>query len=159
MRPAARGGPSSKAPKLMQVRVLGPDRALAATDVARLFQDSLPGDSRERLARWPRFVTACGEQITGVAVYRIVDDDLRVPDIGVDRDCQCSARDILNALLDALELACQASGCARIVILPPADLAPALLARRGYTMRAAGCGGAWLEKTFASGTPAALLRG
>lgn len=149
MRTVARGGPSSRSINRLQVRVLGPDHTLAPTDVARLFNDALSSASRDRLARWPRFVTACGEQVTGAAIYQIADDELRVPDIGIDRDCQCSAHDILNALLDALELACVAAWCARLVILPPADLAPSMLARRGYTRRAAACGGPWLEKHFA----------
>ncbi len=73
--------------------------------------------------------------------------ELRVPEIGMDPGCECNERDVLNALLDALELAGLAGGCRRIVVMPP-KMSLGFIERRGYSRISERCAGGWIEKTL-----------
>ncbi len=137
----------------MQVKVLGPDCApLSASDVRRLFRGRrLTPARRDRLAQSGRIVAACGTRTVGVAAFDRTDSELRVHEFGIDTTSTlCSEEQVVNALLDALEVACLAGGGRRLVMLPRAALAAALLRRRGFVTIAEGCAGSWFEKTFAS---------
>ena len=137
----------------MQVKVLGPDCApLSPADARRLFRGRrLTPARRDRLAQSGRIVAACGNRAVGVVAYDGVDDELRVHEFGLDTTSTwCSEEQVINALLDALEVACLASGGRRLVVLPRAALAVPVLTRRGFVTIAEGCAGSWFEKTFPS---------
>jgi hypothetical protein len=80
-----------------------------------------------------------------VATCQKTEFELRVPEIGMDPDCDCNEREVLHALLDALEIAGLAGGCRRIVLSPP-KVSVAFLERRGYTRITECCAGGWVEK-------------
>lgn len=134
-------------PRPLEIRVTGPDcDPLAASDMRRLFPGSMLTEGRlDRLRDWSRVTVHCGEQIVAVATCHKSDLELRVPDIGLDRTCGCNAREVVHALLDALELAGVAGGCRRLVLMPPREI-PGALDRRGYVTIAERCAGGWLEK-------------
>jgi hypothetical protein len=140
----------------LDVRVDARDSSpLSDSDLRRLFPGSTLTDIRlDRLREWPRVLVRFGECLVGVATYQKTERDLRVPDLGVQPPdavipCgACPSRDVLNALLDGLELACLAAGCRRIVISPPA-VSITLLERRGYVRINERCAGGWIEKTLA----------
>jgi hypothetical protein len=133
----------------MRVRIVGSDSIpLAETDLRRLFPDGLLSFDRfERLTMWPRVVAACGPRVVGVAAYQRVDRELRVPEIGVDASGECDAWDIVGALVEALEIACLAGGCRRVLIMPP-PVGAGLLLRRGYQRASEGGSGSWMAKSF-----------
>jgi hypothetical protein len=137
----------------MQVKVLGPDCApLAPADLRRLFRGRrLTPVRRERLAQSGRIVATCGNRPVGVVAYDGADAELRVHEFGLDTTSTlCAEEQVVDALLDALEMACLASGGRRLVLLPRAALTPSVLARRGFVNIAQGCAGSWFEKTFPS---------
>jgi hypothetical protein len=53
---------------------------------------------------------------------------------------------VLDALLNAIEIASLAGGCHRIVLIP--SVAATDLERRGYAVVREGCAGAWMEKSL-----------
>ncbi len=137
----------------MQVRVLGPDCApLSPADIRRLFRGRrLTPARRDRLSQSARIVAACGSRLVGVAAYDRADGELRVHELGIDTSgTACAVDQVANALLDALEVACLASGGRRLVLLPRAAVADSSLRRRGFVTIAEGCAGSWFEKTFPS---------
>jgi hypothetical protein len=137
----------------MQVKVLGPDCApLSAADLRRLFRGRrLTPARRDRIAQSGRVVAACANRTVGMAAYDRADGELRVHELAVDGSTMASAEDqVINALLDALEVACLAGGGRRLVLLPRAAIAASLLRRRGFVTIAEGCAGSWFEKTFES---------
>jgi hypothetical protein len=137
----------------MQVKVVGPDCApLSATDLRRLFRGRrLTPARRDRLAQSGRVIAVCGNRTVGVAAYDRTDDELRVHECGVDAASMlCTEAQVVNALLDALEVACLAGGGRRLVLLPRAAIGGSILRRRGFVTIAEGCAGSWFEKTFAS---------
>jgi hypothetical protein len=135
----------------MHLQVLGPDSGpLSPADLRRLFRGQrLTGARRNRLSRSGRIVATCGSRVAGLAAYERADGELRVYEFAVDIDLPCSGEDIAGGLLDALEVACLASGGRRLVLLPRAAHAQALLQRRGYTAIAENASGAWFQKNFA----------
>ncbi len=136
----------------MQVKVLGPDCApLSAADLRRLFRGRrLTPARRDRLAQSGRVIATCGNRTVGIAAYDRADGELRVHEFAVDAASPCAEDQVVNALLDALEVACLAGGGRRLVVLPRAVVASALLRRRGFVTIAEGCAGSWFEKTFES---------
>lgn len=134
-------------PSRLEVRVTGPDSELLLdVDMRRLFPGGALTQARlDRLRDWPRVSVHCGERLAAVATCHKTDAELRVPDIGLDRDCACSLQGVVHALLDALELAGLAGGCRRLVLMPPREF-PAALDRRGYVTISERCAGGWLEK-------------
>jgi len=150
VRPSADHATSEPVLPPMQMRVLGPGYGpLSPADLRRLFRGRrLTPARRERLANSGRIVAACGSRIVGVAAFERADGELRVHEFGIDTTSPCSADQIANALLDALEVACLAGGGRRLVLLPRAAVAGVMLRRRGYVTIAEGCAGSWFEKTF-----------
>jgi hypothetical protein len=136
----------------MQVKVLGPDCApLSAADLRRLFRGRrLTPARRDRIAQSGRVVATCGNRTVGMAAYDRADGELRVHELAVDITTPCAEDQVINALLDALEVACLAGGGRRLVLLPRAAIAASLLRRRGFVTIAEGCAGSWFEKTFES---------
>lgn len=142
----------------LDVRVTGPDcDELSDGDLRRLFPgSSLTGPRLDRLRQWPRVVVTLGDDVVAVATHQKTEGEMRVPDIGMDVpatesgyvSCRCSERDILNTLLDAIELACVAGGCRRVIVSPP-RVSLAFLERRGYVRVNERCAGGWIEKTIA----------
>lgn len=142
----------------LDVRVTGPDcDEMSDGDLRRLFPgSSLTGSRLDRLRQWPRVVVTRGDEIVAVATHQKTEGEMRVPDIGMDvpagdlgdGSCRCSERDILNTLLDAVELACVAGGCRRVIVSPP-RVSLAFLERRGYVRVNERCAGGWIEKTIA----------
>jgi hypothetical protein len=134
-------------PDRLEIRVTGPDcDPLPDVDLRRLFPGSTLTQARlDRLREWPRVAVLCGDRLAAVATCKKADLELRVPDIGLDQACPCSHREVVHALLDALELAGIAGACRRLVLMPPRGF-PDTLERRGYVTIAERCAGGWLEK-------------
>lgn len=131
----------------LDIRVNSPDsEPLGSADLWRLFPGAALTEARlDRLCQWPRISVCCGARIVAVATCQKTDTEMRAADIGFDQSCGCSLRAILDALVDALELAGLAGGCRRLVLLPPSRAVP-YLERRGFTTISERCAGAWLEK-------------
>ena len=155
MPPLPRSTPAQPA---LEIRVCGADgEALSEADLRRLFAGgSLTAARLDRLRAWPRVMVTCGTRIVGVATCLKVDAELRVPDVGLDTSeterplaggagIECGVREILNALLDAVELTSLAGGCTRIVLSPP-KVSLFFLERRGYRRVDERCAGGWIEK-------------
>lgn len=144
----------------IEVRVCGGDcEPMSDADVRRLFPGSALTQGRlERLRALPRVLAIQGDRIMGAATCQKVETELRVPDLAIDvAGCglrlvggppQPREREIINALLDAIEMACLAAGCHRIVLNPP-RVPLAFLERRGYARVDERCAGGWVEKTVA----------
>jgi hypothetical protein len=132
------------------VRVVGPDSVQpGAADLRRLFSHRmLTRARRERLARSARVIATYRSRTVGLASFERTNDEIRVHEFAFEPDLCFSTQDILRQLLDALELACLASGGRRLVLLPQAVVAVSPLERLGYHLINEGCAGAWLEKTF-----------
>jgi hypothetical protein len=135
----------------LQVRVVGPDSVLpSSTDLRRLFNSrSLTRARRDRVARSAKVLAAFESRVVGMAVFERTADEIRVHEFAFEPDLCFSPQDILRQLLDALELACLASGGRRLVLLPTAVVAVTPLERLGYRLVNEGCAGAWFEKNFA----------
>jgi hypothetical protein len=148
MRAHARPGSTDAAP--LHVRVVGPESALpSAADVRRLFaRGTLTRARREHLHRCARVVAMHGAHVLGLAAFERANDDIRVHELAVDPSLAVTSPTVLHRLLDALELACLASGARRILLVPQAVAAATPLERLGYRVVNEGCAGAWLEKTF-----------
>ncbi|OFW04752.1 MAG: hypothetical protein A3H96_10065 [Acidobacteria bacterium RIFCSPLOWO2_02_FULL_67_36] len=139
------------------VRVTGPEcDVLSEADLRRLFPgSSLTQPRLDRLREWPRVVVRLGGRIVAAATCKKTEVEMRVPDIGIDAPpptccggvCRCSERDIVNALLDAVELASIAGGCRRVIVNPP-RVSMGFLERRGYVGVNERCAGGWIEKTI-----------
>lgn len=136
-------------PGRLEIRVTGPDTELLPdADLRRLFPGSSLTQARlERLRDWPRVSVVCGDRVAAVATCHKTDAEMRVPDIGLDCGCGCNPQVVVQALLDAMELAGLAGGCRRLVLMPPRDF-PFILQRRGYQTISERCAGGWLEKTL-----------
>jgi hypothetical protein len=134
----------------MHVRVLGPDGGgPSLSDLRRLFRGQrISAIRRTRLEQSARIVALCGSRVVGLAAYERADRDVRVVEVGMDLESPCGGDGISNGLLDALELACLASGARRLLLLPRAAFSTAVLIRRGYTAIADGGAGSWFEKRF-----------
>ena len=141
----------------LDVRVTGPDcDVLSDADLRRLFPGGALTEPRlNRLREWPRVTITFDGRVVGAATCQKTEGEMRVPDLAIDvppptygaRTLRCTDRDIVNALLDALELACIAGGCRRVIISPP-RLSLAYLERRGYRGINERCAGGWIEKTL-----------
>jgi hypothetical protein len=133
----------------LEVRVTGPDcEPVSDADLRRIFPGGMLTQTRlDRLRQWPRVVVMCGERVVALATCQKTETELRVPEIGLDTSCGCGMHEVLNALLDAVELAGLAGGCRRIVLMPP-KAGASLLERRGYEGISERCAGGWLEKAL-----------
>ena len=85
----------------------------------------------------------------GIATYTQTPIETQVPDFSVEIPPSLDVEhpdlvpQVLDALLDAIEIASLAGGCRRVVLIPLGG--PAELARRGYVCVNEGCGGSWME--------------
>ncbi len=144
----------------IDVRVCGGDcEPMSDADLRRLFPGSSLTQARlDRLRDLPRVLVIMGDRTVGIAAYQKVEGDLRVPDLAVDASVgglrlvggppQPREREVINALLDAVEVSALAAGCSRIVLSPP-KVSLAFLERRGYRRVDERCAGGWVEKTVA----------
>jgi hypothetical protein len=139
----------------LDVLVEGPDvGGLSDTDVRRLFPGTtLTGARLNRLRNWPRVVVRIDDVPVGLATYTQTPFEMQIPDFAVSiptvvrSERARLAERVLDALLDAIELASLAGGCNRIVLIP--SVGGADLERRGYVVVREGCAGAWMEKSVA----------
>jgi hypothetical protein len=133
----------------LDVRVRGPDcDPVSDADLRRLFPGStLTQERLDRVRTWPRVIIACDGRPVGLATYQKTELELRVPEVGLDTTCGCGERDVLTALLDALEVAGLAGGCRRLIVSPPRT-SLGYLERRGFTPVRECCAGGWIEKTL-----------
>jgi hypothetical protein len=138
-------------PPVLDVSVDGPDGVqLSDGDLRQLFPGSaLTGVRLDRLRECPRVLVRCAGQVVAIATYQKSERELRVPDLGLcdPSDASCTRREIVNALIDGVELACIAAGCRRLVVNPP-SMSLAFLERRGYVRVNERCAGGWIEKTI-----------
>jgi hypothetical protein len=152
--PRHRGQPDAS---VIEVRVCGGDcEPMSDADLRRLFPGSSLTQGRlERLRALPRVLVIMGDRTVAAATCQKVETELRVADLGIDAAAcglrlvggppQPREREIINALLDAVEVACLAAGCQRIILNPP-KVPLAFLERRGYTRVDERCAGGWIEK-------------
>lgn len=136
-------------PTPLEIRVHGPDcEPMTDADLRRLFPGGALTEARlDRLRTWPRILVTCGGRTVAAATCQKTETELRVPEVGMDATCGCSEREVIDALLDAVELAGLAGGCRRIVLLPP-KVSLAHLQRRGYAGITERCAGGWVEKNL-----------
>lgn len=135
----------------MHFRILGPDGGGPSLgELRRLFRGQrISAAWRSRLEQSGRIVALCGPKVVGLAVYERTDREVRVNEVGFDPESPCGIDGISNGLLDALELACLASGARRLLLLPRAGFSALVLGARGYVAIAAGgLAGSWYEKRF-----------
>jgi len=138
----------------VDVLVEGADvRNLTDAEVRRLFPGgTLTGARLNRLRNWPRVVVRVDGALAGVATYTQTPFEMQIPDFAVSIPSAVRAdrygltKRVLDALLDAIEVASLAGGCHRIVLIPSAGSAD--LERRGYMVVREGCAGAWMEKSL-----------
>jgi hypothetical protein len=135
----------------LHVRIVGADLpALAPGDFRRLFSGrSLSRVRRERIESSTRALALCGDRVIGLAAYERTPLGLRVFELACEPTLCFSTHDITRHLLDAIELACVAGGCGRLVLEPSAVVATGPLEWLGYRLVADGSHGGWLEKRFA----------
>ena len=140
-------------PVELDLRVEGPEaRGLTDADLRRLFPGRATGDRLNRLRNWPRIVVRVDDVPVGVATYTQTPIETHVPDFSVEipRPLELEHRhlapQVLDALIEAIEIASLAGGCRRVVLIPTSsDIG---LARRGYVCVSEGCGGSWMEKSL-----------
>jgi hypothetical protein len=138
----------------LDVVVDGSDaRGLTDADIRRLFPGAtLTGVRLNRLRNWPRVVVRVDDKAAGVATYTQTPFELQIPDFAVSIPSAVGAdrggltKRVLDALLNAIEVASLAGGCHRIVLIPSAGAGD--LERRGYMVVREGCAGAWMEKSL-----------
>jgi hypothetical protein len=147
---ALHSSPSATPSDTLQVRVLGPESpAPTPSDLRRLFAGrSLSRARRERIASATKVVAQHGGRVLGLAAYERAGEELRVSELAVEPTLCFGVHDLLEQLLDAIELACLAGGCRRLVLLPAAVVSTTPLERLGFQLITEGCAGGWLEKRF-----------
>ena len=138
----------------LDVVVEGSDASgLTDADIRRLFPGTtLTGVRLNRLRNWPRVVVRVDDKAAGFATYTQTPFEMQIPDFAVSIPSAVGAdrggltKRVLDALLDAIEVASLAGGCHRVVLIPSAGAAD--LERRGYVVVREGCAGAWMEKSL-----------
>ena len=123
-------------------------------DVRRLFPGSSPSGVRlNRLRNWPRVVVRVDDTVAAVATYTQTSFETQIPDFAigipsaVGSERSRLAERVLDALLDAIELASLAGECQRIVLIPSVASVDDM-ERRGYAVVEDGCAGSWMEKSL-----------
>lgn len=139
---------------VLDVMVEGPEgRRLTDADLRRLFPGTaLTGVRLNRLCNWPRLVVRVDDAPVALATYTQHDGETQIPDFALDVPARQNAdgtlrRRVLDALIDAVQLASLAGACRRIVLIPPPN-AVSMLERRGFKVINEGCAGAWMEKSL-----------
>ena len=137
----------------LDLRVEGPEaRSLMDADIRRLFPGRTTGERLNRLRNWPRLVVRGDDVPVGIATYTQTPIETHVPDFSVEIPHALQmvhrrlARQVLDALIDAIEIASLAGGCRRVVLIPTGGAGD--LTRRGYGCVSEGCGGSWMEKSL-----------
>lgn len=139
----------------LEIRVCSADcEPLCDRDLRRLFPgSSLTQPRLDRLRLLPRVAIMVGGRVVATATCQKVEEELRVPDLGIDGSLPEATttavrgdREIINALLDAIEMAALAAGCQRVIVNPP-KVSLTMLERRGYRQIHESCAGSWIEKT------------
>ena len=128
--------PESSAPQGISVRVLGAHTPLAREDVHRLLEtngDRVKGSRLARLMACSKILILHRAQIVGLMAYRNVRDELCVCELAISPDAGCDAEWIVDAALDALELACLASGARRMAVAARAGTYLPALWYHGFT--------------------------
>ena len=138
-------------PTALDLRVEGPEVCgLNDADIRRLFPGPTSGNRLNRLRNWPRVVIRVDGVPVAVATYTQTPIETHVPDFAVeipaanDYEHGSLRRQVVDALLDAIEIASLAGGSRRIVIVPSGGINDLL--RHGYISVSEGCGGSWMEK-------------
>lgn len=133
-----------------QIHVLGPDCQIPSfLDLADLLAaKGLNRQQRERIARLPKVVATQGRHVVGLACFNRVDEEIRVQELFTHPDQHATSMAILRRLLEALELACLASGGHRVLVLPEAVLTASSLEELGYHEMCMRAAGPWLEKSL-----------
>lgn len=144
----------------LEIRVCGGDcDPISDPDLRRLFPGKALTQARlDRLRELPRVLVMMGDRTVGTATCQKVEAELRVADFAVDGTIPGPRlvgaprppreREIVNAMLDAVEIACLAAGCHNIILNPP-RVPVGFLERRGYTRVDEQCAGGWVEKRVA----------
>lgn len=141
---------ASVASDALHVRIVGADAPLSLSDFRRLFSGrSLSRVRRDRIAASTKALALVGERVAGLAAYERVTGELRVYELACEPTPCFSAQDIIRHMLDAIELACVAGGCRRLVLQPSAVVATGPLEWLGYRLVVDSSVGGWLEKQFA----------
>jgi hypothetical protein len=140
-------------PAALDLRVEGPEvRGLTDADIRRLFPGRATAERLNRLHNWPRIVVRIDEIPVAVATYTQTPIETQVPEFAVEIPPSIELthpdvrRQVMAALIDAIEIASLAGGCRRIVIVPAGPIKDLL--RHGYVTVTEGCGGSWLEKSL-----------
>jgi len=135
----------------LSVRVLGAHAPLAAEDFAEALgtDGGVAESSRLRhLQACSKILVLCGSRVVGLAAYENHGDELRVRELATTSNQSCGRQRIVEAALDALELACLAGGAQRILIPTRRMQDPSPLCRRGFTPVNGRFRAKWLQKRF-----------
>ena len=133
---------------VLELRVVGPDAAVPTrADLRRLFEHrALSRDRRERMRAVAKLLVVDRGRLVGFAAYERAADGLRVYELAVashDADVRTS---VLHCLLRALETACLAGGCRRLLLMPAAVAAAGSLELEGFHFAGESCRDCWLER-------------
>lgn len=134
----------------VHVRIAGPGtEPLSEEELQMLFHEQKLTESRlRRLRNCPRILAICAARVAGILAYQQTDTGLRVREFALDCSDVNDVNTIAIALLDALELACLASGGKRILAAPRTATNIELLRKQGYVAVSGGSPAAQMVKTF-----------
>lgn len=139
------------APKGITVCVLGADTPLRREEIHHLLDtngDRPRGSRLTRLRACSKILISHQGRVVGLAAYQNVRDELRVCELAVSPDAVCQSEWIVDAALDALELACLAGGARRMVVTSRAATHLPALWHRGFARIDGQSPRSWLEKRF-----------
>ena len=150
MQPETRAHPQALTDTVMKVCVMGPDvPGPSHEDLRRLFRGHrLSPVRRARLNDCGRVVAHCEGRIVGLAAYERLEVEVRVYEFGVDEQSPCGVEAVVTGLLDALEVACLAGGCRRLVVVPHGQVEDRFFADRGFNAVTHGSASHLFEKRF-----------
>jgi len=150
VQPETRAHSSALPDTIMKVCVMGPDApGPSHEDLRRLFRGRrLSTVRRARLTDCGRVVAHCEGRIVGLAAYQRLEVEVRVYEFGVDEQAPCGIEAVVAGLLDALEVACLAGGCRRLVVVPHGQVEDRFFTDRGFAALVHGCATHLFEKRF-----------
>lgn len=135
----------------MNIDVLDPGAPINSDDLDRVFRGNGKRPARQRFERetaCPKMLVLDDSLVMALVVYEIHNDELRVHELATAFKTGCEPEKIVDAALDALELACLAGGAHRLVVTSRAGTWWPVLSRRGFTRIDERCAGSWFEKAF-----------